>query len=107
MYSNKLEELQDNLHNRDAPLINKIAHSIPIFLLEMEMKDYKNLTMIELYNLFIAKTNIVINEDSVAEWALYFLYEMASQTPRHLLELQVEAENNKQMEMEAQHEYHK
>lgn len=94
MYTNKLEELQDKLHDRDAPLINKIAHNIPTFLLNMEEKDYRNLTAIELYNLFIAKTSISINVDEVAEWALYFLYEMATQTPRHLLELQLKEENN-------------
>lgn len=85
-----LFEIQNKLNSEDAEEINKIADSVPIFLIK-KCDDYKKKGKLDLYNEWIQAMGIIPSNDLISEWSLLFLVHLAKDVPREYMELQLNA----------------
>lgn len=88
---NVLFEIQNKLKDEDAEEINRIAESVPIFLIN-KCPNYKRLGKLDLYNEWIQTMGIIPSNDLLSEWSLLFLIFFVKEVPQEYMKLQLNAE---------------
>lgn len=91
----KLDEFQEKLSDNKANELNRIAASIPAFILNQKNSKLSN---VELYNRWLNEVNIIPSDDTIAIWTYLFLSNYRNNMPSYLIEEIIQAKQNSTME---------
>lgn len=91
----KLDEFQEKLSDSKANELNRIAASIPAFILNQKNSKLSN---VELYNRWLNEANIIPSDDTIAIWTYLFLSNYRNNMPSYLIEEIIQAKQNSTME---------
>ena len=91
----KLDEFQEKLSDNKANELNRIAASIPAFILNQKNSKLSN---VELYNRWLNEANIIPSDDTIAIWTYLFLSNYRNNMPSYLIEEIIQAKQSSTME---------
>ena len=91
----KLDEFQEKLSDSKANELNRIAASIPAFILNQKNSKLSN---VELYNRWLNEANIIPSDDTIAIWTYLFLSNYKNNMPSYLIEEIIQSKQSSTIE---------